>query len=381
MRKQKNVLLALGWYSHQIHKGIAAYAQEHGWHLYENLAHERVIPWGWTGDGVLAWLGGGDDLVDFVESLSISTVDFSLRRPNLPYPRVLQNHQHAARLVAEHFLSLGFGKFLFYSDTDNWSYEERGHGFVAALKEARHQCTWLKWHEAKEFDHGREEWARRRRWLAAQMKLAAKPVAVFAANDLIAVDVLEVCEQQGLRVPEQVAIVGAENYLLAVESMRTPISTVDTNLEEQGYQGAALLDRMMAGEPPPASPIRIPASRVIVRKSSNTFAAAPHSVAVALHFIAERFALPIGVGDVAQAAGMSRRALYQAFLEHLRITPGEQITLARLEHAKKLLAETEEKVETIAEASGYQSATSLFIAFKKHTGISPTAFRNSVWHG
>jgi LacI family transcriptional regulator len=92
-KKQKNVLLVLGWYDHRLHQGIAEYAQEHQWHLSANLARERMIPWGWKGDGILAWLGAGDDLAEFVESVNKPTVDFSLRRPHLRFPRVLQGFQ------------------------------------------------------------------------------------------------------------------------------------------------------------------------------------------------------------------------------------------------------------------------------------------------
>ena len=92
-----------------------------------------------------------------------------------------------------------------------------------------------------------------------------KPLAVFAANDEQALDVLESCEAAGINVPEQVAIVGAENYLLAADAMNTPISSVDTNLETLGYTGAALLDDLMAGKKPPKSPIRVPAAALITR--------------------------------------------------------------------------------------------------------------------
>src|SRR3954470_17351118 len=112
--RQKRVLIALGWYDYRLHRGIEKFAQEHGWYLSANLAREKIIPWGWEGDGVLAWLGAGDDLADFVTRLGKPTVEFSLRRQRLRFPRVLEDHAHAAELVAEHFLARGFTRFLFY---------------------------------------------------------------------------------------------------------------------------------------------------------------------------------------------------------------------------------------------------------------------------
>lgn len=377
-RQQKHVLLVLGWYDYRLHRGIAEYAQEHGWHLSANLARERVIPWGWKGDGVLAWLGAGDDLAKFVESVRRPTVDFSARRPRLGFARVLQDHAHAARLVADHFLERGLKNFAFFSDSDNWSFEERGRNFVAALRKTGHACTWIKWHESATFRGGRQEWSRRRAWLAAELRRTSKPLAIFAANDQLAVDLLETCESADLRVPEQIAIVGAGDYLMATDAMRTPISSVDINLEEQGYEGAALLDRLMRGERSPREPIRVPAVRVITRKSSDILAVNEPRVAKALRFIQGHFPEPIGVDDVARAAAMSRRALHEAFLKHLDRTPGAQLRKVRLEHAKKLLAESDQKMAALAEASGFSSSNSLCATFTKAEGLSPAAFRKSV---
>ncbi|HWY30939.1 MAG TPA: DNA-binding transcriptional regulator [Candidatus Acidoferrum sp.] len=378
VKRQKRVLLALGWYDYHLHQGIEKFARENGWHVYANLAREKVIPWGWEGDGVLAWLGAGDDLAEFVQSIKKPTVDFSLRRPQLKFPRVLEDHTHAAQLVAEHFLSRGFAHFAFFSDTDNWSYEERGEGFLQALKRAGRDATWLRWNQSGVATTGRNEWSKKRKWLAAEMKRAPKPLAVFAANDQQALDVLESCESVGINVPEQVAIIGAENYLPAPEAMRTPISSVDTNLEMLGYRGAQLLEDLMNGKPAPPQPVRVPAAGIIARKSSDILTIAHRGVARSLRHIWEHSHEPICVKDLVGVAGMSRRGLHMAFWEHLGRTPGQELQRVRIDRAKQLLGGSDHKIETISSLCGYQSANSFCIAFKRVTGMSAKQFRGQT---
>ncbi len=379
-KRQKRVLIALGWYDYRVHRGIEKFAQEHGWHLSANFAREKLIPWGWEGDGILAWLGVGDDLAEFVCAAKKPTVDFSFRRPHLQFPRVLEDHAHAAQLVAEHFLSRGFRNFIFYSDAENWSYEERGQGFVRALEESGHACEWIRWHKSPAYRMDREQWSRKRKWLSAQMKRATKPLGVFAANDEQALDVLESCQSAGIPVPEQVAIVGAENYLLAPDAMHTPISSIDTNLEQLGYSGAALLDKLMKGGRPPEYPIRVPAAGLIARKSSDLLAVNHKGVANSLRFIWEHYHEPISVKDLVGVAAMSRRGLHKAFLENLGRTPGQELQRVRIERAKRLLGESDHKVEIVAGMCGFQSANSFCVAFKQATGMSPKQFRETFVH-
>lgn len=377
MRKgQKRVLVALGWYDYRLHRGIERYALEHGWNLSANLAREKIIPWGWEGDGILAWLGAGDDLAEFVRRTERPTVDFSFRRPYLKFPRVLEDHAHAAELVAEHFLSRGLTHFLFYSESDNWSYEERGHGFINALKRTGHECIWLRWHTAPEYRTDNEQWKQRRKWLSTHIRQAPKPMGIFAANDEHALHVLEACEAAKIPVPEQAAIVGAENYLLAPDAMSTPISSVDTNLETLGYRGAALLDDLMNDKKVPAEPIRVPALGVIVRKSSDLLAVNHKGVANSLRFIWEHCHEMIGVEDLVGVAAMSRRGLHKAFMEHLGRTPGQELQRVRIERAKRLLRESGYKLEVLSNMCGYQSANSFCIAFKQATGMSPKQYRD-----
>ncbi|HXU77295.1 MAG TPA: DNA-binding transcriptional regulator [Methylomirabilota bacterium] len=377
-KRQRRVLIALGWYDYRLHRGIEKFAQEHGWYLSANLAREKVIPWGWEGQGILAWLGAGDDLAEFVVCAKKPTVNFSFRRPHLKFPRVLEDHAHAAQLAVEHFLSRGFSNFMFYSDADNWSYEERGHGFVRALKESGHSCVWLRWHQSPAYRTDRGQWKRKRDWLGSRLARAPKPLALFAANDEQALDVLESCESAGIAIPEEVAIVGAENNLLAPDAMHTPISSVDTNLETLGYRGAGLLEDLMNGKPAPKQAIRVPAACLVTRKSSDLLAVNHKNVARSLRFIWEHSHEPISVKDLVSVAAMSRRGLHKAFLEHLGRTPGQELHRVRIDLAKLLLAESTHKMEVVAGMCGYQSANSFCVAFKQSTGMSPKQYRDAL---
>jgi len=365
----------MGWYDQRVHQGIASYALKAGWHLCNDVAKEKVIPWGWEGDGILAWLGAGDDLADFVVQAKLPTVDFSHRRPQLPYPRVLADHTAAARLAAEHFLTRGFTHFMFYSVREHWSSNEGGEAFSRMVKQAGHDCTWIRWHQSPAFTTGHLQWKHKRRWLATYLKNAPKPLALFAADDDQALEVIETCETIGLAVPETVAVIGVDNSLAAVDAMRIPISSVDQNFEIMGYRGAELLDQLMHGGRPPAEPIRIPPKGLITRKSSDLLAVNHPGVARCLRFLWDNCHNPISVDDLARVAAMSRSGLHQAFIEHIGRPPGTELHRVRIESAKKLLTQTKMKLEEIAEQSGYQSANSFWVAFRQATGISPKQYQ------
>jgi LacI family transcriptional regulator len=376
--RSPRVLLVLGWYDYRLHRGIEKYAQEQGWRLSEDLAREKVIPWGWDGDGILAWLGAGDDLADFVLNAQKPTVDFSFRRPQLKFGRVLEDTTETAGLVVDHFLSRGFRNFLFYSDASNWIYDERRNAFIKKLEQAGRSPDCLLWHKSSAYRSDRKAWKIKRKWLEAEIKRAPKPLGVFAATDGLALEVLETCEEAGVAVPDEVSIVGAGNNLLAVDAMHTPISSVDVNMETIGYRGAQLLDDMMKRRNVPAEPIRVSPFRLIIRKSSDLVAVNHPGLARSLRFMWEHCHEPIGVEDLARIASMSVRSFHEAFAKNLGRSPGSELHRIRIERAKKLLSDADEKLEVLAEMCGYQSGNSFWVAFKQATGMSPKQYQKQL---
>jgi LacI family transcriptional regulator len=117
---------------------------------------------------------------------------------------------------------------------------------------------------------------------------------------------------------------------------------------------------------------------VVTRKSSDLLAVKHKGVANGMRFIWEHFHEPIRVKDLLNVACMSRRGLHKAFLENIGRTPGQELQRLRIEKAKRLLVDSDQKIEVLASMCGYQSANTFSVAFKNATGMTLSHYRNSV---
>lgn len=101
-------------------------------------------------------------------------------------------------------------------------------------------------------------------------------------------------------------------------------------------------------------------------------------MARALEFVRENYLEPLNVDDVVRASLTSRCGLYAAFRQHLGRTPSEEIDRQRVEHAKRLLRESSEKLHRIAHRSGFSGAEHFSRVFRRVTGVSPSTYRKGV---
>lgn len=84
-------------------------------------------------------------------------------------------------------------------------------------------------------------------------------------------------------------------------------------------------------------------------------------------------------GDLDQAAarlGMSRRRFTQLFRELTATSWSDHVTALRIDHARRLLAETGRSVPAIAFECGYEDLSSFYRAFKRRTGVPPSEWRS-----
>jgi LacI family transcriptional regulator len=75
---------------------------------------------------------------------------------------------------------------------------------------------------------------------------------------------------------------------------------------------------------------------------------------------------------------MSLRSFHATFVQHLGRPPGVELHRLRIEKAKRLLLEGNDKLEFIADMCGFQSLNSFWVAFKRATSQTPTQFRKQT---
>jgi LacI family transcriptional regulator len=75
------------------------------------------------------------------------------------------------------------------------------------------------------------------------------PDAIFCGNDQIARGMADALRERGVNVPDEVAIVGFDNWEIMAAATRPPLTTIDMNLSALGREAGLRLIRMIAGEP------------------------------------------------------------------------------------------------------------------------------------
>jgi AraC-like DNA-binding protein len=88
-----------------------------------------------------------------------------------------------------------------------------------------------------------------------------------------------------------------------------------------------------------------------------------------------RYAEPLGVDDLARAAGLSRAHFSREFRRAFGETPHAYLLTRRLERAAALLRSTDHSVAVICLDVGLQSVGSFTTSFTRTYGVSPTAYR------
>jgi LacI family transcriptional regulator len=375
-RSKRKVLLAITIAQQAYSRGIVRFAREHDWHLVTDMTYTGRVPLGWRGDGILTVLGYRRELVDFVRSARVPAVAITLVNETVPLPRVEGDNRRIGQLAAEHFLERGYRHFAWAPFLNDVMNAERFEGFSGTLAKHGLACRVLPLAHSLRGRAWQENWAGRRRRLVRELQGLPRPAAVFGYNDCVAADVIDACRDCGLRVPEEIAVLGVDNDPDVCDCAPVPLSSVRHDLEGMAYEAAALLERLMSGRRPPRGVVRIPPRGVVTRVSTDMRAVSDLHVAIALRCLSDRFReSQLSVADVVAAAGRSRRQLERSFRRETGSTIHAHLTRARVTHAAQLLAEGNLKVAAVAAAAGFSGPAHLQRAFRRTAGTTPRRYR------
>jgi LacI family transcriptional regulator len=363
----------------RILQGIASYLRSHPpWSVFvEQRALETVPPrWleTWRGDGIISrW--NNPDFAASVRKARVPAIDLTHRGPLIGLPRIASEDRVIGRLAAEHLLERGFRALAFCGFTGiRWS-TRRKESFLGALGEtgeAGHV------YESPWGGPDARSWEQDQTAIGRWLKHLPKPVGVMACNDVRGLHVLDACRRVGLHVPEEVAVIGVDDDPLLCELCDPPLSSVIPNMERIGYEAAELLDRLMAGEEADFEERLVPPLGLATRLSTDVLAIDDARVVAAVRFIRTHACHGITVGDVLGHTPLSRTALERQFRRYLGRSPQAEIRAVQLKRVRQLLAETDLKMDRIAELAGFEYPQYLNTVFKRELGLTPGQFRREA---
>jgi LacI family transcriptional regulator len=365
-----------------IQHGIATYARVHGpWSFYQQIRaiHESMPDWlEQRGcQGIIARIES-PRLIEQIRAVGLPTVDVLGIHDLSGIPTVRSDHQSVAGAAADELLSRGFRTFAFCGYPGLRHSDERCRHFVVRVGAEGfevHVYAPARVRRAANISATMNRGLLDEDDVAAWLSMLPKPLGLMAPSDVRAQQVLNACARRGIAVPDEVAVVGADNDELLCELSNPPLSSVDLSGQKIGYEAAALLHAMINDPSTPVRHIRIKPRGVVVRQSTDVLAIPDPTVARAEHFIRLHACDGIGVNEVFTHVRLSRRTLERRFIKVLGRPPGDEITRVRLGRVKELLRTTDFSLPKIAELTGFQYVETLHYFFKQNTGQTPGHYR------
>ncbi|MCH7226995.1 substrate-binding domain-containing protein [Haloferula sp. A504] len=367
-------------YERELLRGISDYANLHGpWQFQRNVSYltdREVDPVElierWQPDAVIL-RESRPHRYDEILHTGRPTVYSPTTECRAGIPNIVVNDPATGRIAADHLHEAGFRHFGYCGVRAFFWSRRRGEGFGQRVEDHGHEAHLF------DSDDGREFFS----WDAGHQRLIdwllglPKPVGIFCCTDDFTLLVQEACVAVGLRIPDEVALIGVGDDESICELAQVSQSSVRLNIRRGGYDAARHLARCLQGKGGPRRPddIVIEPLGVRARPSTDATETLDPEVAKAVSFIRERVNTPIEVDDVIRVVNLSRRRLYDRFREATGKSIYAYIRDRRLENFARLLLETSLTVSEVAYAMGEKSDNNVARLFKKHFGMTPVAYR------
>jgi LacI family transcriptional regulator len=190
---------------------------------------------------------------------------------------------------------------------------------------------------------------------------------------------MDACREAGLEIPRDLVVISTGIHSEVLPLCRPTLTGAQEDLQRQAQMAVDLLEAMMAGKRKEHELINVPPLGVIERGSTATMAIADREVAHAVEFIRAHGNEPVNVGSIMERAGVSRGTLERRFKQAMGQTPHEYLVQQRVRRAQEILLTTPDaSLDLAAKQCGFRDRPELNRVFRRVTGRSPAAWRESA---
>jgi LacI family transcriptional regulator len=372
-------------YAKNLLKGIVRYSKEHEpWVLCKmpfsfrvEQGVEGVLEWAkeWKADGIIAQFYNSDRVEIFRENgIAAIAQDFKSRFTEIP--NITGAHRLAGKMGADYFIRKGFKNFAFYGFKDIvWS-SERCEGFLDEIRKYQLETHFYEYQN----DDFKELWYYESAPLIAWLKKLPKPIAMMACDDNQGHHIAEVCKQCGIRIPEEIALLGVDNDEAVCSLSDPPLSSISQAVEKGGYETAQLMSRMIQNPQEYYEDVVVYPTHIITRQSTDIYATNDKYISTILKYIHQNVNKKLTIDQFIHLVPLSRRLLEKHFKQEIGAPIYTYIMNLRIEKFAHRILETDSSIMEIADEIGYSDYKNIARQFKRIKGCTPSEYKikNSI---
>lgn len=367
-------------YAKNLLKGIARYSKGRGsWVLckmplsYRDMHEaEGVLEWAlkWKADCIIAQFYNTDQVEIFRKNGIIAIAqDFKQRFTEIL--NITGAHYLAGQMGAHYFIKKGFQHFAYYGFKGVvWS-EERCEGFRDEVEKYGWGGNFSEYQNIEFKDLWFYESAPLTEWL----RTLPKPVAIMACDDNQGHHIIEACNQYGIKVPEEVAVLGVDNDEAVCTLSYPPLSSIHQAVEKGGYETAALIEKMMKDPDAAYEDVVVYPTHIVTRQSTDIYATDDKSISVVLKYIHQNINKKMTVNDLLKLVPLSRRLLEARFRQVTSLSVYTYILNLRIQKFAEKLIYSKDTVVEIAMQMGFTDYKNISRQFKAIKGCTPSEYR------
>ena len=218
-------------YNKNILRGITRYSKDHGpWtfckmptYYRETIGIDGILKWAqeWEADGIIGQFYNNEEVEKFTQAnIPVIAQDFKERFTDIP--NITGAYNETGRLGANYFLKKGFKNFAFYGFGNIvWS-RERAQGFEERIQEAGFNVHYYEHKDPNAVDL----WYYKPSALSEWLRSLPKPIALMTCDDNQGLHIAEAAKHAGIRIPDEVAVLGVDNDETICDLSETPLSAL-----------------------------------------------------------------------------------------------------------------------------------------------------------